>query len=113
MSTFKFLQISKDRYDHLISCEYLTNSGESWQEALQNELKHLPDNYLYEIHDIFRFEDGNFESCINEIWAEGARRREIEDEKEKQKLLLEKEKNQQDKLALYLELKKEFEGNSK
>ena len=113
MAEFKFLQIYQDRYDHWLFNDQLNGNGESWQEALQNELKLLSDKNLDETYDIFRFEDGNFESCLDEIWAEQARRREIREEKNKQQLLLEQQKKQEEKLALYLELKKEFEGNSK
>jgi hypothetical protein len=108
MAEFKFLQISQDRHDHWTSCEQLNCSGESWQEALQNELKNLSDDALYETRAIYHFEDGEFESCYDEIWAEQDRRRKIEAEKEKQKLLLEQEKKQEQEKALYLELKKKY-----
>ena len=112
MAEFKFLQISQDRHDRLIYCEYLNSNGESWQEALQNELKNQSDDALYETYNIFRFEDGEFESCYAEISAERQRRSEIQAEKEKQQLLLEQEKKQEKKQeqekALYLELKKKY-----
>lgn len=37
-------------------------------------MKYYSDNSLYEIHDIFRFEDGKFESCSEIISAEEMRR---------------------------------------
>lgn len=108
MAEFKFLQIYQDRYDHWIGHDQMNGNGESWQEALQNELKLLSDKNLDETYDIFRFEDGNFESCQDEIWTEHSRRREIREEKNKQQLIREQQKKQEEKLALYLELKKEF-----
>jgi hypothetical protein len=92
----------------LTICSYLNGVGESWEEALRNTLKHQTDKSLDETCFIFRFEDGNFEDCIEIIWAEEARRREIEAENNKQKLLAEQEQKQEQEKALYLELKKKY-----
>jgi isocitrate dehydrogenase len=108
MAKFKFLQISQDRYDHWIASHHLYGYGESWQEALRNALKLETDTSLDETNNIFRFEDGNFESCQDEVWAEQKRRREIEAEKLKAQLLADQEQKQEQEKALYLELKKKY-----
>lgn len=108
MATFNFLCISKDRYDGCIDTNSYTEEGESWQEALGKHLKHISDNSLYEIHDIFRFENGEFESCESEISAEEMRRAEKEQiEAEAKAAALAKQKEDEEK-TLYLSLKKKY-----
>lgn len=108
MVEFKFLFISQDRHDHCIDIDSVYEEGESWQEALSKILNHYSDDALYEIHHIFRFEDGEFESCEAELSAENKRRAEKRQAEEEAKATILAKKKEAEEKALYLALKQKY-----
>lgn len=94
---FNFLERHSSELDWFPSLE-----GESWQEALRSHLFLIDDDRLSLIENIYRIEDNDFVSCIEEV--ENERNRRIEEEANK-----EKAKERAKKLALFEKLKKELE----